>query len=798
VQIGDSLLSLNSVKGGNGGTGTSVGHGGYAYGGGAEIDGPGSKLLNDTVQGNTLTPGASSTDSGSSYGGGIDDDSTGLTLVNDTVAGNVANFSGGTSVAEGGGIDNHLGADSLLDVYNTLVATNTATTGPDFSGTAAVAQSNLIGNGTGTTSFAGPNDNNQVGAGGKAIDPLLGPLQLNGGNTDTMSLGVGSLARGAGSVNAVNLFNLTTDQRGTGFARVVNGKVDIGAFETAAASTATAVVGSPNPVNLGANVTFTATVSPQNGVDVTPTGTVTFMDGATVLGSANLPTGSNQVTFSTSSLTLGPHTITAVYAGDTNFSGSTSGNFTETVNPGTQVIPLSTDFNLTGITTDGTPFGGGLDAQGNAISESLIGTTVAWDGLTFPIAAPDVPDVVQGGGAITTITVPTGAYSSIAILATGTNGNQAAQTFIINYSNGTTSTDIQSISDWHMPQNYAGESIALTTGYRNTSPGGRDNAGPFDVFGYSLPVDQTKTVTSITIPTDSHVKIFSMVAVTTVAAPTNLTATPASTSSIALAWTAAPGTITGYDVYRGTGPGGEAATPIATLPASAISYTDSTGLAAGNTYYYTVRAINYPAISLPSTEAKATTTPNGPTTQVDLTPDFNLLGISADGIQFSGGGLDGAGNAFSSNLLGTSQTVAGVNFTIAHGGTNNVVQALGQTISLPTAAFSTLTFLATGVNGNQPNQVFTVHYSTGVNLPHPESISDWNGTTAGSTIQSFTGQSVAVSTAYRDTSGGGRDNNGPFDVYVYSFSITPPPNAVLASISLPNNKDIDILAIDVM
>jgi fibronectin type 3 domain-containing protein len=62
--------------------------------------------------------------------------------------------------------------------------------------------------------------------------------------------------------------------------------------------------------------------------------------------------------------------------------------------------------------------------------------------------------------------------------------------------------------------------------------------------------------------------------------------------------------ITGYDVYRGTSPGGESATPVATNVAG-TSFTD-TGRANGTTYYYTVAAVNAVGVSPPSGEASAT------------------------------------------------------------------------------------------------------------------------------------------------------------------------------------------------
>jgi hypothetical protein len=93
------------------------------------------------------------------------------------------------------------------------------------------------------------------------------------------------------------------------------------------ASSSTAMSSSGSPSNLNALVTFTATVSSTAG---TPTGTVTFKDGTTLLGSGNVSNGAAQL--STSALTTGSHTITAAYSGDNNFSSSSS-TFTQVVNP---------------------------------------------------------------------------------------------------------------------------------------------------------------------------------------------------------------------------------------------------------------------------------------------------------------------------------------------------------------------------------------------------------------------------------------------------------------------------------
>ncbi len=99
--------------------------------------------------------------------------------------------------------------------------------------------------------------------------------------------------------------------------------------------TTTTLSSSLNPSTSGQNVTFTATVTGVSGV---PTGTVNFLDSGAILGSGTLSPLS-VATFSTTSLSVGTHTITAAYQGDTVFIPSTSA-------PVSQVVILPPDFAL--------------------------------------------------------------------------------------------------------------------------------------------------------------------------------------------------------------------------------------------------------------------------------------------------------------------------------------------------------------------------------------------------------------------------------------------------------------------
>jgi hypothetical protein len=90
--------------------------------------------------------------------------------------------------------------------------------------------------------------------------------------------------------------------------------------------TTTTLTSSVNPTNFGQSTTFTATVSPS-----TATGTVTFLDGASSIGTGTLSGGT--ATFATGTLAVGAHSITAVYGSDASNAGSTSTALTQTVNP---------------------------------------------------------------------------------------------------------------------------------------------------------------------------------------------------------------------------------------------------------------------------------------------------------------------------------------------------------------------------------------------------------------------------------------------------------------------------------
>ena len=204
--------------------------------GGAVLNAGSMTITNSTLSSNSATAG-----------GGALFSAAGSTLVmnNVTISGN--STSGGS---DGGGIQIAAGASATL--ANTILANNQAS-GPseDCAGTVTSLGDNLVEVATGCTGL-GANDIT-------GVDPLLGPLQDNGGRTLTHALLAGSPALDAGGFTACEL----TDQRG--LERPQGPACDIGAFELFPGCPAVTV----NPATLpdgDPGIFYTQTVTAAGGV----------------------------------------------------------------------------------------------------------------------------------------------------------------------------------------------------------------------------------------------------------------------------------------------------------------------------------------------------------------------------------------------------------------------------------------------------------------------------------------------------------------------------------------------------
>lgn len=208
-----------------------------------------------------------------------------------------------------------------------------------------------------------------------------------------------------------------------------------------------------------------------------------------------------------------------------------------------------------------------------------------------------------------------------------------------------------------------------------------------------------------------------------------------------------------------SGTGGTMPTPVA----EAVGYLGGTsGFAADNNASGTAQAENV-YFSTEDADFSA------------VTGGYNVNGIYTDGTTFpKTGGLDDDGNAYSSNLLGSSVSWNGVTFAL--GAANAADAWQNTTINLPAGSFSSLEILATAVNGDLANQTFTVTYTDNSTTVITQSVSDWF------TPQHYSGESIAATTAYRNVYNGTKDNR-TFDLYGYTFSINS--NKIVKSLTLP-------------
>ena len=165
-------------------------------------------------------------------------------------------------------------------------------------------------------------------------------------------------------------------------------------------------------------MTFTATIAVATGAG-TPTGTVTFKDGAATLGTGALSSGT--ATFLTSTLSVASHSITAVYGGDSNFTGSTSAPITQVVSKGTPTVSL-----------------------GSSTNPSLLGNSVTFTATLGPLGG-----VFPTGGVLF--------LDGAAKLGSGTLNGSGVATF---------STSALALGSHPMTASYAGDSSFLG----NTSP----------------------------------------------------------------------------------------------------------------------------------------------------------------------------------------------------------------------------------------------------------------------------------------------------------------------------------------
>jgi hypothetical protein len=260
-------------------------------------------VSNSTIYGNTAG-------SVSGVGGIYNLDDATLTVSNSTISGNKGGYYLGQGIASRG----------TLNMRNSIVADNRdADRRPaeDLSGYLTSSGYNLIGDGSDASGFV---DTDLVGTGDNPINPRLGPLQNNGGPTQTMALLAISPALNAGDPAQLGI----PDQRGV----VRKGGVNIGAYQ---ASASAFLLTAPDTVTSGTAFDVTVTAIDRFGQPAYGyTGTVTFSTGDrdpnVVLPADYTFTAADQGAHTFSSgftlITPGDQTITTTDTADNTIAGS--------------------------------------------------------------------------------------------------------------------------------------------------------------------------------------------------------------------------------------------------------------------------------------------------------------------------------------------------------------------------------------------------------------------------------------------------------------------------------------------
>ncbi len=452
-------------------------------------------------------------------------------------------------------------------------------------------------------------------------------------------------------------------------------------------------------------------------------------------------------------------------------------------------VPLADSYNVDGISTVGTPFAGGFDDSGLNYPGELIGSSITWKGIPFAIGPANQKNVVSGVNGPPTVPLPAGNYGSLLMLADMVNEIQPpynTATFTITYTDGTTQPYVQKMSDWVFPRNYPGETVVSCYPYRYYINGSAEHDAAC-VYGYTIQLDPTKTVASITLPSGS-------------AAPAGSAPdTPAvERDFVVLSFALVPSAVQGTFVYT---PASGTVLPSGSQTLSTTFTPSTSGFGPANaTMPLTVTPPVAPlatSVQWPTPAPVYARTPLSGTqldaqglfqpgpVLVPVQPSATVDATYTDGsLFFDIGGFDGKGNAFSASQLGSSLSYLGYTFPLSAPDVPSATS--GTTIAIPQGTYTSLLLLGAAANGAQPGQLFTLGYSDGTSVPATLSLSSWDSS------QSFPGETLVQSTKYANNYQGG-ETAGTYAVYGYQLPVDA--SKQLVSLTLPANPDVVLLAL---
>ncbi len=445
-----------------------------------------------------------------------------------------------------------------------------------------------------------------------------------------------------------------------------------------------------------------------------------------------------------------------------------------TASGGAIPVPLSSYYNVHGIYDPGSTYSGtgGFDADGYSYSSATLGATLLWNGFTFNLGASNQLDAVAN----TTIALPQGKFASLYMLGAMVNNIGATQTFVVTYTDNTTFTFTQNMSDWFNAAGWPGESVISCSEDRNYH-NGTTQPDSVCVYGYQIPLDPTKKVQSVQLPQTRNIVFLSMdlatpsIPGTFVYTPPTGTIEPVGTDTLSVAFT--PSNTTDY------------------LPATAtvqlLVEPPVTPIVTPTIVWPTPADITW-GTPLSGTQLDAQAMGLARPTPVSLNSQLQVISTSTDGQPYNLKGFDNAGHTYSYNQLNNGQvSFAGTTFTL---GSPTVPNALtkGAVYTLPTPGnYATVYLIGAAIKNGQVNEPFTLTYADS-NGPVTQTISMSSWAQAAG----YAGESVVATTTYANTGGGG-EIAGTYDLYGYQIPVDP--TRTLVSVTLPNTRNVVIMAV---
>jgi predicted alpha-1,2-mannosidase len=469
-------------------------------------------------------------------------------------------------------------------------------------------------------------------------------------------------------------------------------------------------------------------------------------------------------------------------------------------------------FNNEGVSDDANVNAANFDGGGWSYSaEALAAQGVTPDGTVtsggisynWPPSQPGEPDNAIASGQQVTVNAPAGTRQLGFLGAASGGASQGLAT--LTYSDGSTARYWLGLSDWTLgggaQQPSFGNQTVITTTYRNCNhcTGGRDSVNT-NVFSAVLPVDASKTLSSVTLPpgsTGGDLHVFAIgTSSTAMSGPVVMSVDPNTVS--------AGDTVTlngsGFGATQGSGyvafsdnntdwgqPGNPPTLTVNSWSDTQITFTVPTP--SGTNGQWHVAPGSTAMVSVVNDAAQASDT-----AALDIAPTANLAdyydntGISSDGDTACQADYDGDGYSYSAQALaaagvspGGTVTVDGLDYTwpnVPACQPDNILAA-GQKILVNGAAgASKLGLLGSSGNGSAQGPV-TVTYTDGTSDTSQLYFGDWAQSPSSGNI-------TAVTTPYRNQQGGGTQQ---ITMYIFAAEVAIDSSKTVASVTLPSIAD---------